>query len=84
MSQNKKTPAHKAAATKRTRKEFIERFGARTFDALRKILGARNTDLLHFTPGSLAAFKANLTRGAYNQFVSVNATGKVVKNTLRI
>ncbi len=84
MSTKNKNAAHKAAATKRIRKAFVERFSGRSFDALRKILGARNTKQLHFTTGSLAAFKANLTRGAYGQFISVNATGKVTKNTLRI
>lgn len=73
--------AHKANVTRAVRKEFINEFGTRTFNALVQIA---KTDAGRQVPvrfrsvvsnTSMGAYRANLTRGAYGAYVLVNEDG---------
>lgn len=78
---NRKTAAKKAANTVRVRREFVEQFGDRTLVALSAI--AKNT-VIHGDAWrrSLAAYKANLTRGTYSAFVSTDSAGSITRDRL--
>ncbi len=83
--QNLRIAAKKAARTARSRREFNTRFGTRTGVALRVITGvASPTEELAFSTRELAAFKANLTRGVYSDFVRVNASGRVTSDSINL
>jgi hypothetical protein len=79
-SNSRSVAARKANATRAVRREFIEEFGQRAFDALVRI--AKQTHgrkvprgLSRISPTSQAAYHANLTRGTYGEFVVVNPDG---------
>ncbi len=77
--------ALKAARTLRSRREFEDRFGIRTGIALRVITGVSTpNEELNFSRQQLAAYKANLTRGAYSDFVRVNTSGRVVSDKINL
>ena len=69
-------------ATKNVRSEFVERWGN---EALRVVTlvqqGRSNADISRRTglsQGSVAAYKANLSRNSYRPYASVRANGTVV------
>lgn len=64
--------AKKAAKTVARRRAFINRFGQESFNAVVAIVNGRYTG---FNKNSLAAYKANLTRGTYSDFISKSAQG---------
>jgi hypothetical protein len=72
----RKNAARKAARTARNRRAFVAQFGDATLHALRKIVNGRPA-LTNSEARTLAAYKANLTRGTYSPFVSVNKDGTV-------
>lgn len=77
----RRAAALKAVRTARTRREFVEQFGEAALRALSTI--AKNTVVLSDSRRrSLAAYKANLTRGTYNAFVSVGASGSITRDRL--
>lgn len=78
---NRSEASKKAAETVRNRKEFIERYGEATFQALVTIVKNRLV-VTESKKRSIAAYKANLTRGAYKQYVSFNKNGKLSKDKL--
>lgn len=84
MSQSTRTlsPAQKAARTRQARKQFTERFGSQSLVVLSNLL--RNKEVSFLDSRSLAAYKANLTRGTYGEFVRVTSTGKVTKNLIAV
>lgn len=65
------------------RKNFVETFSSETLTALRTIVKNRNVTSPR-QKRSLAAYKANLTRGTYSKFIRVSKTGQVVKDLLQI
>lgn len=80
-----KTNASRAAVranyTRRIRSQFIQQYSERTLRILaflrRQAEGRRiPATLTGFNPGSVAAVKANLTRGVYNQFVKIDSNGQ--------
>ena len=80
-SNNRRAVALKAARTARTRREFVEQFGEAALRALSAI--AKNTLVLSDSRRrSLAAYKANLTRGTYSTFVSVGNSGSITRDRL--
>jgi hypothetical protein len=82
MTTNKHVAAaRKAVRTIRVRREFVQRFSEDTLTALRVIVKKR-VALSAERKRSLAAYKANLTRGTYDDFVSVNQSGVITKDRL--
>ena len=81
MPEKNLTPARRAARTLKTRKEFVSRFSESSLTALRDLLRGRSFD---FSPQSMAAYRANLTRGVYDDFIRVTKNGKLVKDRLNI
>jgi len=83
MSKNSRSSAaRKANQTRAVRSEFIAEFGHETFNALvrlakgtRKGRPQRRAIGSDISPTSLAAYKANLTRGTYSAYVLVNPDG---------
>lgn len=82
MANKTLTPAQKAARTRAARRAFIERFGVSTFEALTAICHGRTASFT--STASMAAYRANLTRGAYSEFVTVNKNGKVTRDRLAL
>ena len=77
----RETPARKAARVRAIRQQFVDRFGKKTLTALVQIVNGFTTK----SPSvrrSLAAYKANLTRGVYSDFVRTGKHGSVVADKL--
>lgn len=71
-----------ATNVKQTREKFIEQFGRPTFNAvvtIAKTQAGRKVPkkVSGISPRSLAAYRANLTRGAYKPFVTATKSGKI-------
>lgn len=77
---NRSKAAKKAAATMRNRREFVKKFSSNTLYDLVDILN-NVKPWLTSQVRSLAAVKANLTRGTYSKFVTVK-NGRIVKDTI--
>lgn len=76
---NRTKAAKKARATTAARKAFVDRFGLAAFQAIVAIV--QNRPVYTSARGrSLAAYQANLTRGAYSEFITMR-NGNVVKDT---
>ena len=73
--------ARKAARTAKVRREFVQRFGTETLNALAHIVQGRPT-ITTVGRRSMAAYKANLTRGVYSDFVTVDTNGNVKTDVL--
>jgi hypothetical protein len=72
--------AVKANQTRNVRRQFINTYGQTTFDALVRIAKQTHgrkvpSGLVQVSNTSLAAYRANLTRGAYGDFVVVRNDG---------
>lgn len=65
--------ARKAAATRRARVNFTDRFGPDTFDTVAMLMSGDTTHEVSNSLGlemrSVAAIAANLTRGTYDEWV---------------
>lgn len=55
---------------------FVTHFGERSLRALRLIASGKSSNR-EFSTRSIAAYRANLTRGAYAPFVTVRTSGKL-------
>jgi len=73
--------ARKAARTAKVRRDFVSRFGRETLEALATIAQGRNV-VTTLGRRSMAAYKANLTRGAYSDFVTVDSKGNIKTDKL--
>lgn len=82
MAKNtRRSAALKAVRTMKVRREFVEKFSEDTLHALANI--AKNVEpLSSWQKRSLAAYKANLTRGTYSEFVSVGNSGSITRDRL--
>lgn len=67
--------AKKAWVTMRNRQAFIQKYGETTYRVLAGLRQGNGTAFVDVTPGSVAAYKANLTRGAYSDYVTVDNHG---------
>lgn len=72
---SKKTP-------QQMRDQFVERFGQPALNAMVTIVKTQAgrkvpSRIGTITPSSLAAYRANLTRGTYKGFVTVNKSQKI-------
>lgn len=67
----------KHRTTSSVRDRFVERYGDRALRAMDVITGKMTRSRARITVGSLAAYKANVTRGAYEPFVRVNQSGEI-------
>lgn len=82
MNKNSRSQAaRKAARTVRNRREFVNRFGERALNALVTIMRGTNVTSTSKVR-SLAAYKANLTRGTYSDFVKVDVVGAIVSDSI--
>lgn len=71
--------AKKAAVTRERRNAFIKKYGDKVFSAVwghvSGIPDDELVDLCEISRRSLAAIKANLTRGVYDRFIVTRADG---------
>jgi hypothetical protein len=73
--------AKKAAQTVKNRKQFIDLYGEATFQALLTIVKNRLV-VTAAKKRSLAAYKANLSRGTYSEYISFHKNGTINKDKL--
>ena len=66
------TSAQKAAQTRKYRKAFRTKFGDNAFEAVSCIL--KGQDNLSFSHASMAAYRANITRGTYDGYLKITET----------
>ena len=68
----KKSPAKRAVRTRQARDRLFHKYGCMTYDVLQALARGKDpTDLLwSLTYESLAAYKANLTRGTYDDLLN--------------
>ena len=80
--QNKRVQAaKKAARTMANRKQFVEQYSEHTLFALVDILKNHPAVTVKYAR-SLAAVKANLTRGTYSKFVRTNKAGVIISDKI--
>ena len=78
------TPQQKAGYTNRARNAFYATYGERAYNVVRMLL--QGTDpheisaLTGLTTRSIAAYQANLTRGAYQNFKHTDGTSFALNN----
>jgi trans-aconitate methyltransferase len=58
-----------AVNTRRARTNFLKRYGQETYDVVRDLVKGQTRVVDWIPTSSLAAYKANLTRGTYDDFL---------------